>query len=162
MNEKARPRSISRRGAKHKAAKMAGREIDRLGDQTATREEQHDESASSSKARENFAMFVKTKAETKTLNKRIRLAILDLICSCAMAKYRQQYRQARRHVVQMPEHREMGEWASKICCSSSDVPHHTVPVTVGTLEPVSVPLISKDVERLFYAQAHTGPVALLG
>jgi hypothetical protein len=33
---------------------------------------EHDESAGSSKARENFAIFVKTKAETKTLNKRIR------------------------------------------------------------------------------------------
>jgi hypothetical protein len=32
---------------------------------------EHDESASSSKARENFVIFVKTKAETKTLNKRI-------------------------------------------------------------------------------------------
>ena len=39
MNEKVRPRSTSRRDAKRKAAKMAGREIDRLGDQTATREE---------------------------------------------------------------------------------------------------------------------------
>jgi hypothetical protein len=36
---------------------------------------EHDESAGSSKARENFAIFVKTKAETKTLNKRIRPAI---------------------------------------------------------------------------------------
>jgi hypothetical protein len=67
-------RSARQRGkdAKRKAAMMAGREIDRLGDRTATREEQHDESAGSSKARENFAIFVKTKAETKTLNKRIR------------------------------------------------------------------------------------------
>jgi hypothetical protein len=39
MNEKARPRSTSRQDAKRKAAKMAGQEIDRLGDQTATREE---------------------------------------------------------------------------------------------------------------------------
>jgi hypothetical protein len=75
MNEKARPRSTSRQDAKRKAAKMAGQEIDRLGDQTATREEQHDESAGSSKARENFAIFVKTKAETKTFNKKIRPAI---------------------------------------------------------------------------------------
>jgi hypothetical protein len=36
---------------------------------------EHDESAGSSKARENFAIFVKTKAETKTLNKKIRPAI---------------------------------------------------------------------------------------
>jgi hypothetical protein len=36
MNEKARPRSTN---AKRKAAKMAAQEIDRLGDQTATREE---------------------------------------------------------------------------------------------------------------------------
>jgi hypothetical protein len=34
---------------------------------------EHDESAGSSKARENFAIFVKTKAETKTLNRKIRL-----------------------------------------------------------------------------------------
>jgi hypothetical protein len=76
MNEKSRangpPAGQLSKGAKRKAAKMAGREIDRLGDQTATREEQHDESAGSSKARENFAIFVKTKAEIKTLNKRIR------------------------------------------------------------------------------------------
>ena len=66
--------------AKRKAAKMAGREIDRLGDQTATREEQHDESAGSSKARENFAIFVKTKAETKTRRS------ADLTCSHAMRR----------------------------------------------------------------------------
>jgi hypothetical protein len=36
---------------------------------------EHDESAGSSKARENFAIFVKTKAETKTFNKKIRPAI---------------------------------------------------------------------------------------
>ena len=39
MNEKTRPRSTSRQDAKRKAANMAGQEIDRLGDQTATREE---------------------------------------------------------------------------------------------------------------------------
>jgi len=33
---------------------------------------EHDESADSSKGRENFAIFAKTKAETKTLDKRIR------------------------------------------------------------------------------------------
>jgi len=43
MNEKSRangpPAGQLSKGAKRKAAKMAGREIDRLGDQTATREE---------------------------------------------------------------------------------------------------------------------------
>jgi hypothetical protein len=39
MNEKRRGLANRRKGAKRKAAKMAGREIDRLGDQTATREE---------------------------------------------------------------------------------------------------------------------------
>ncbi len=40
VNEKTRLRSASRRSAKRKAAKMANREIDRLGDKTATRAEQ--------------------------------------------------------------------------------------------------------------------------
>ncbi len=39
VNEKTRQRSASRRSAKLKAAKMADREIDRLGDKTATRAE---------------------------------------------------------------------------------------------------------------------------
>ena len=40
MNKKPRPaRRLSKSAKRKKAAKMAGREIDRLGDQTATREE---------------------------------------------------------------------------------------------------------------------------
>jgi hypothetical protein len=49
---------------------------------------EHDESASSSKARENFAIFVKTKAETKTLDQRIRPAIRRLTCLFAMSSDR--------------------------------------------------------------------------
>jgi hypothetical protein len=75
MNEKAKPRSTSRRGAKRKAAKMAGREIDRLGDQTATREQRARRKRRLIKGPREFRDIRKTKAETKTLNKRIRPAI---------------------------------------------------------------------------------------
>jgi hypothetical protein len=55
------------KGAKHKAAKMAGREIDRLGDQTATRKERARRKRQLVKGPREFPdIRNKTKAETNS------------------------------------------------------------------------------------------------
>jgi hypothetical protein len=55
-----------RKGSRRKAAEMADREIDPLGDQAGPVRNEHGESGTSSRVRENFATFAPICQKTKT------------------------------------------------------------------------------------------------